>query len=392
MKTVVYISDYLLHDKNSVRDILKSLVDNVEDVKTVLVKYEPVTNKKIHRTNKLNYILFRMDENKKGRFGRFAPVKGLINIGWRIQKKIMRLRNPFLNDCAEEEIRKAIIYQKIFHREKADLVLFLLYSPEPALTELCQKMNLPYVCILYDTYLSRPFLNKEAATQIEKSVILSSKGYFVPDFFYKEYDTYYQCEKVHSFKLPLLLDINKVKAVIAEESNNKFKYSFAYFGQLQSFRNVEKIREICRMENIMIDIFTTDDIDPDDVYRVHEAVDSEQLLHIVAQSQILVIFDNSIPYDKYLPSKVYLYVSFAKPILVFGDNSESAVIQFLKGYPYYYYYNIKSKENFLQDFLATIPDTFCFDDSVYNQYLDYLPDNALLGVNKTIESILKNNN
>ena len=77
------------------------------------------------------------------------------------------------------------------------------------------------------------------------------------------------------------------------------------------------------------------------MFLYHQAVSEEKLYETVASNRFLEVFNNGEPYSHYLPSKVYLYVSFTKPIIIFGNNTDYAMKRFLKNHPFYYYFNTK---------------------------------------------------
>lgn len=120
---------------------------------------------------------------------------------------------------------------------------------------------------------------------------------------------------------------------------------------------------------------------------MHPAVTKNNLFETVAGSKYLVALDNSFPYNKYLPSKAYLYASFTKPIIAFGDNSSSALKTFFKDYPWFYYHNINDSLDGLLLFLQTSKSAG-FEKQYYQNYSQYLPQNALIPLINLIENIM----
>ncbi len=386
MKKLVYIFDGTLTNCNSVRDILYSILGQFEssEYEQLIISYygtvshpmktEPILGYKTYRTLKYGYkSLLESSE-----INNFQKVFYLFRIfTYNMITKIPKIRHIY-----SRQNRLGFI-NKMLKLEKPDMVVYFSGSPLKGFSKICKKRKVPYISILYDTYLERPYIT-EKELAVEKDEIANSVGYFVPNFFVKGYLNYYNYKSVYSYKLPLLIPKNDV---LTAYGNSDILYRFSYFGQMQSFRNSEGIKEIFKELGIVLDIFSTEKKQSDDVYRYHDAVSDSALHKIVASSDFLVAFDNGEPYAHYLPSKAYLYVSFTKPILVFGDNEDSALKTFLKDYPIWYYHNINdpSKEG-LKSFINKAY-SMEFSEETYSKYLEYLPQNAL----KEIVALIKNN-
>ena len=163
-------------------------------------------------------------------------------------------------------------------------------------------------------------------------------------------------------------------------------YNYLYLGQIQSFRNAEIIQTIFKKIGIRLDIFTNSSVQSSETFIVHPAISGDELYRVISNSKYLVAFDNSKPYNHYLPSKVYLYVSFTKPVIAFGDNKESALIEFFKDYPLFYYQNIYEPLDGLLDFLKT-NYKYTFDLDIYNKYTKFTKEKALKPLVNTIYSL-----
>ncbi len=249
---------------------------------------------------------------------------------------------------------------------------------------MCTKRNIPYISILYDTYIERPFLNKEEGYPIEKYIIQNAIGYFVPGFFLDGYLKHYDDSNIYPFDLPLLIDKQDVSN--AYQTSNQ-KYNFTYFGQMQTFRNGDRIKDIFRELNCTLDVFSTSPKENDGAFVHHPAVTHKELYDIIVGSKYLVAIDNSAPYSDYLPSKAYLYVSFTKPVIAFGDNEDSALIRFFKDYPWFYYHNINNPSlEGLQSFIDRYQNNENkFHENIYSNYTRFSPHIAL----KPIVSLVK---
>lgn len=382
MKKVMIVSDYPVEAPNSIAEILKRLLKinalastekvvcingnvtqiTVSDAVKTYCSYTVNTNDLISSQNVSfsDKLFFGTDRIIRS----FAKRYGLVDKYKRIAVRIKMRR--------------------IFRREKPDLVLFLIYTPDAFIMELCAKLKIPFMHLLYDTVISRPGIDKPYVLKLEAQAINNGCGYFVPDFFYSEYIKHYEANSIFPYKLPLLID--KTDVLRAYNKREK-ELRYTYFGQLQSFRNADAISEIMRTVGMKLDIYASKPIEGNDVLTIHSGVTGEELYRIVAQSRFLVAFDNSAPFQNYLPSKAYLYVSFTKPVIAFGDNEDSALLRFFKDYPFFYYQNINESTNGLINFIhSDFP--IGFNEQIYNQYKDHAPNNALKQINNLIADIL----
>lgn len=263
--------------------------------------------------------------------------------------------------------------ERIIQSELPDIVFFFVFSPDKDYAQICIRNQMEYVWVLYDTYIARPGIQFDKGYEIEKYVIENAKAYFIPSFFYPEYRRTYKTERVVQYDLPLLIE---KKEVLAAYNRRTPVFDYTYFGQIQSFRNAEAVKAICRKLAIKIDVFTAERYQSDDTFRIHEGLLKEALYDVVAHSRFLITFDNSAPFQIYLPSKSYLYVSFTKPVIAFGDNETSSLKEFFSDYPYFYYQDIRASFEGLKAFLEANGNQ-SFNADIYNHYLRYLPQHAL---------------
>lgn len=386
MKKILYVVKYLPDACNSVGDILKCMVDlpqmkNYEQViaqcdghsfsfldvsykdkckyynaEIISIK-EIISNKKINLLKKIKLI--------------FNKIKLFI-----IQK--LNKSERFLQKTNEDYLIK------IIKDEQPDLVVFFVYSPQKRYAEICKESNTKYAYMLYDTFLARPGVDKKVCSIKEKYVIENSEAYFVPSFFADDYYNEYGRGKIIGFDLPLLVEKEDVETAY----KNKKIFEFSYFGQIQNFRNGDKIRQIFVKLGIKLDVFTSSyECESDETFVIHNVLKGNELYSAVAGSKFLVAFDNSVPYNMFLPSKACLYVSFTKPIIIFGDNDKSALKDFLKDYPKCYYQNINEPSDGLLEFINNNQKSE-FDEKIYSEYLNYLPCNSLKKFAEFIQKII----
>lgn len=384
MKKIMYVVDFLPNVYNSVGDILNCLIEKTRFCENIVVKSDGHTYSSLNK-EKINDCLcysadtFTITEIKNNNTLTFFQKvrlifnKYILNFARLIKKGDeldRRSNNKYLN--------------QIIKNEKPDLIVFFVYTPKTDYADVCIKNNVDYVFMLYDTFIARPGVDKKVYLPKEKYVIDNSKAYFIPEFFADEYFKIFGTEKIISFNLPLLIEKKDVESAY----KNKKNFEFTYFGQIQDFRNGEKIHGIFEELNKKLDVFTSsDDRHSDDVFIVHNALTKDELYSTVAGSKFLVAFDNSAPYNMYLPSKAYLYVSFTKPVIIFGDNDKSALKDFLKDYPLWYYQKINEPTDGLIEFINENQYSG-FDENIYSKYTDFLPEKALKTYSKIIKDVI----
>lgn len=385
-KKILIITEFMLNHYNSVRDILYNIVFN-DDLK----EYEIIVA--AHEGNKCSPFLPRYLEGIKSYYSPNISWSALIKskdvsfssklccIGNRIKKKLYQIFNKEHEFVIQSTIN---FLSKILDIEKPDLIISLSVIPCRVVFETIESYKTPIISLLCDTYIEHPFSNKEKAYRFEKNIIDVCRAYFIPNFFYSKYKEVYNNSKVKEYKLPLL--INK-QSVYNAYNGSIEKYEFSYFGQIQSFRNEEEIKNIFCSINKKIHVFSTEKHENDQVYCSHQALTGEELFKTIANTKFLVAFDNNPPFEHFLPSKAYLYTSFTKPIIVFGKNKKSALKTFLNDYPTCYYQEIGEP---LDGLIAFINGSHFskFDQVIYSQYEQYLPQNALTPLVKEIDKIL----
>lgn len=388
MKKILYVSDYTLDRYNSVRDILYNLItlEDMECYEHVIVKANGKMHNPINKQYCMNYKTYSAGISKKSGYLKCKDFNFIEKIKFLFYKMLFCLFSAIKLDNKFKKYDNFAYIKLLIKKEKPDLVVFLTYSPSYICAEYCVKHKIPYISILYDTYIGRPKVNKETAFKAEKYVIDNSQGYFVPDFFCDLYFKTYQSDRIFSFNLPLLIP---QKDVISAYENSAQKYDFTYFGQIQSFRNGDTVKNLLKEIDLKVDVFSTEKYESDETFIIHPAVTKDDLYKVVAGSKFLVAIDNSFPYQDYLPSKAYLYVSFTKPIIAFGDNEKSALREFFKDYPYFYYQNISDSTDGLLKFLKK-DFSEALNVDYYGKYTQYLPENAFVPLIKLINNTLDN--
>lgn len=138
-----------------------------------------------------------------------------------------------------------------------------------------------------------------------------------------------------------------------------------------------------RQLGMIIDVFPSRKIGENPSFILHPPASGDDLYRAVAESKFLIAFDNGAPFENYLPSKAFLYVSFTKPVIAFGENKDSALLRFFKDYPFFYYHKIGEPLDGLLQFMRT-DFSDGFNEKIYDNYIGYSPAYALEPIDKQI--------
>jgi len=381
--------DSTLSRVNSVRDILWSIVRvfSLDDYEQVIMprklKYSH-SYETIYEFGHKTYVGIAIDDLnfseilKNGKFSFLKKCRLFFKKILYIVKIKIKKKNISFQPGGDAMI------EKILRKEKPGVIVSFTYDPSRELNDFCNSKNIPYFDMRYDTRITAPDVNKEKMYIAEKYAMEHSQGYFVPSFFMDDYKKHFDSKKLIGYNLPLVINKETVKKALlhAEE-----KYKFSYFGQIQSFRYPEKMKDLFIKLKCKLDVFYTGRENWGELFNNHEALIGEELYQAVANSKFLVAFDNGHPYEHYLPSKAYLYVSFTKPIIVLGDNENSALKSFLKDYPNYYYQNINEPLDGLIDFIEDNGFSKSLNEELYNKYDAFTEDRGVPELRDCIKKV-----
>ena len=229
-KRILYVVDYLPTKANSVGAILQVLLQSFarEDREFIIVHNADGEISAADVTYIDGYKTYTTEEAD----------------GRRKLSRFIRRGKTFMAHRTKRE-ESLLQLEQIIRAESPDLIIFFVFSPDQDYARICIRNKTEYVWVLYDTYIARPGIQFDEGYEIEKYVIENAKAYFIPSFFYPEYQRTYQTEKVVSYDLPLLIE----KEVVLAAYNRKAPvFDYTYFGQIQSFRNEEAEKAICRKE------------------------------------------------------------------------------------------------------------------------------------------------
>ena len=224
------------------------------------------------------------------------------------------------------------VLKKIFN---VDFALYLTGTPN----EYAMKSKIPYSYFLYDTYLSRPGVAPKFI-EIEERVIKKSIAYYQAPFFYTDYHAKYpEYSNIKCLAFPLYPTKEEVDK--AKSRSKGIQYKFSYFGQMQDFRNIEEIAALFESVGIYIDVFSWQHPIDSKSFVYHKTLIGDDYFKAIVESEYLLVFDNNEPFAHYMPSKLYQFIAFSKPIVLFTKNDKSATIDFLKDYPYFYKFDLR---------------------------------------------------
>ena len=378
----LFISDYSLDEANSVRDIMKQLIlQNPFLFKDCSVWKQDVSDYGVVNCVEIDGVknYFNKNYHRKKSFLLDGDVSIFKKIGFIARKIFLKITHK-----AKFFDSYSLSLKRIRNIFKFDNVVMLTYNILPGIIKFCNKRNISVSIFLYDTILERPFSNRINNGFFEKFAIAHVNYYFVPSFFYDLYAKKYKCSNVLSYNLPLLIQKEIVFKSI-QKSLSLPKHELSYFGQLSSFRNVDSIAKLLYSTNNHIDVFSKDRCFNTDCFNYHNPVLDADYYMELAKSQILVIFDNDKPYDFYLPSKVYSYVSFTKPIICIGNNPNSFVSSFFKEYPLFSYFSLHESHDFFVNAVNRFKKiNYCFNEDIYKIFSRYLPRISCLDIRKKI--------
>lgn len=237
----------------------------------------------------------------------------------------------------------------------------------------------PYLC---DPY---PFVKKRQFMRTFKKIIRESRRIFAPleycNDYFNEFLEYKQ--KIEGLAFPCLFQKEIIKSTPKKNKNDKIVIS--YFGSLGfDGRDLNELSMVFgNCENILLDLYTSseDSINKKNI-RFNGMVSKDEMIKRMMDSNFLLVFDND---SKMLPSKCVRYVSTTLPIIVLTARKESSVRLFLSKYKNYYIHYLGSSTDGLYKYIEnTIKSPFKFDDSVYDSYIEYLPDNVFKKIRKNI--------
>lgn len=384
---ILYVSDYLFDEYNSVRDIVYNMVCSISSLKVEQVV--------VHSGGSIRYPT--IEEEKfgfKSFFVKRCALKDILDDkDIKLKKKLKFLFCEAIYKVAQivrlsgyiEMFFTTSWLKQIIKKESPSMVVFATLNTSKHWVKFLVKKKLPYVVMNYDTTVENPGVSMtEKRMAKEQYIIDNSVAFFVPNFFRKGYAKYFESDKIKSYKLPLLIDDKEVLAAYEEQ---KEEYKFSYFGQLQTFRKGNLVNGIFDLMGEKLQVFSTQKIDCGAALEWHPAVTKGELYKIVAGSKYLVALDNGAPYEHFLPSKAYLYLSFTKPIVAFGDNKTSALKEFFKDYPHFYYQNFNEPIDGLTRFLEK--EWNGFDRELYSKYLEYSAEQALGPIIEIVKGVLK---
>jgi hypothetical protein len=166
--------------------------------------------------------------------------------------------------------------------------------------------------------------------------------------------SYYSLEESKLFVLPIPINENINKAI---EKNKKKEIIFSYFGSIYGKRDVSFFFQACnylhlRGYQIMIYFFGTN-LDKKHLSKYPNLMNCikffdwvEDIENLINASDYLVDINANIKDDPFISSKLFKYLGFSKPIIVFS-NTKSASNEFAKEFESVYLinYNIEDLES-----------------------------------------------
>ena len=319
---ILYWSDFALDAPNSVAEML----DNIQRQETSAGIMLGSQGERYCYRQLIHGVPHYRFSNEKDEDGGLFAKRSLVSFGFLVflRKLFKRIGlSRFGNRVQLYILASQICF--LARKLDADHVLSVAFFPSAAL----RLSGVSYSVLLYDTILGRPGVSKRAIAS-ERKVIERSWKYYVPEFFSEEYQTAYPGKRQLSF-IPLPFLPTEAELEGAKAYSSPKRYRFAYFGQLQSFRNCGDVFSLFARLGWNIDLFSKDDPGEWPNVICHGAIAPKDCLAEMASSSFLLVFDNNPPFDRYLPSKCYQMIALGRPVIVLGKNRNSATREFFAG-------------------------------------------------------------
>lgn len=281
-----------------------------------------------------------------------------------------RLYNSRLFRRRREKIRDSY-YLRLFQKYRPSR-LFCFCYPNVTIAHSLARHKIHFLWIIYDPYHTQPLYKDRSKEEFE--IANASSNYWVPIYFDEYWNTGIGAI-CHFYSFPLLPEKETVKKAIRERAA---KYTLSYFGNFLPFRNVERAVSLA---NDKYDFHVFSDLDLPSVIAAncvcHPALHGADFYQAIADSSILIIFDNEPPYDCFFPSKVIHFVAFGLPILVFGSYKRGKLAKFLSKYDKWLYADQSVSDKTVIEFIERWKKQIIqFDEGCYTRYLDCAADNV----------------
>lgn len=390
---LLFVVDYRLDEPSSLSEMLKALYFDKHFAtydKFLFLKPNGISlNIKNIIVNDITY--YRVQENIRQEF------KKTKSFSKKMCLLTLFLRRKVYGFFGREESailrNNGVIVSFVARQFRINCILFISFIP----SLLPRKFKTSRFFILYDPFSGRPGSNKKRMRD-EKKIIASSDNYYVADYFYNEYVKMFGKNHIKQYKLPFFVPSKNIENYSNSLiSNNEF--TFSYFGQISERLN-DKLVSFLTKNHIIVDSFTTYIKVPfanTSCLRNHEPVVGQELYKAIANSRFLICFDNNKSFSSFFSSKLLLYVSFKKPVILFTDNANSSNIEFVRNYPFgcVINYNTTEASNKLFEFIekSNSFDYESFDsDKKYGSYSStYFADMVCLDLNRLINKESKHN-
>ena len=172
---ILYVVDYLLHQYNSVRDILQSILRQKELETNEQILFH--TALRPHHTmvaKELNGYKTYTDQKTAGSAKpRSGLLRGLSHLWKSSVYAIMRLFHRGSAYCEKTAVKRL---KRVIQKEQPSLVVFFSMPPDKRQIELCIQSGTPYMVVLYDTYIGDPRIDKAKIMPIEAYIMEHSCG------------------------------------------------------------------------------------------------------------------------------------------------------------------------------------------------------------------------
>lgn len=289
-------------------------------------------------------------------------------------KTINKLQNkfPLINDFVVYKI-----YKKIIRKNNINYIIKCACKNEglKPLIKAKKRLGINYSLVTTDPiFYTRSDCYNRKILKLEKKVIDNSDKYFVPEHCFDRYSQFFKNEKILKFCIPSAFEFNE-KLAFTFKLNN-----VSYFGTIADYRVFNSCLEyLCKKQELEVRMYGWIDKNKFGNFKIKylNPITGNEFIDKLLESTYLLAFDNPKNMTDLLPSKIVSYTSTTKPIIIFGENDDSALLKYLRKIDYKRYIYLKPTDSFeLLDKFVKKYSNVDFDEECYKRQSDYYPSNV----------------
>lgn len=319
---------------------------------------------------------------------------------------INSIKNKFVIDYYDDTIVNSTLkFLNSINYDQYDQIIATTYEEAIALS-LCkvekQKKSffllekIPYINFFKTKFFSYKIKRNQSDFFEKFNKIFYLDDIFQSNDFLQKYDG---SSEFVSVKHPMIRELNKSSRYKGDKDSIELLYGGGLDKrQRNPLRIIKFLQKISEYKKINFKIFSYGNYQKrlnklQKKFRfleVNKPIDSEQFYIEAQESDILISIGNK--QHDIIPSKIYDYLSFRKPIIHFTQTDNDYYYELLKGYPHAIVVSISEMENLYDDIIDFIKQEIHSEIS-YSCLETYFPENTPEYVGKIFtESIMGKNN